>query len=289
MTNTLPLFCPGPLREQVVKILTEHLFIGKDAGWLPKVYRAMAEHFADPNGFALDILEAGDTVFGEFLSGKEAVSELGIDLPVWFGDPDKAEQRLMVVAMDPKRAGQKQRGITGITLNSVFSLHSRPNGRETGRNDYWRFIEPLTNHNLVYLTDVYKLYYDTVALKEGRTYGVVSNKDESFIGRKTAPYQMNKAILAKEIKEVRPTRIVTFGNEAASALKSIHKISGSGVEQHKDGIHYIFMPHISRTVTQSITTIANLYITAGILRGNDELERIGKAILAQRPALYGEG
>lgn len=272
------------MREQVVDLLEKNLF-RREAGWLSGVYASMTEKVDDPEGFKLENIEPGHTVFEEFLSDKK-ISNLGIDLPVWFGDPEKAKQRLMIVAMDPKRHGQTGRS---ISLNSVFSLHSRPNGRETGRNDYWRFIKPFTDNALVYLTDVYKLYYNTVTTEGDRTHVIASNKDETFIGRTTGTYGINKTILAQEIKAVRPTRIVAFGNEAAAALINIQQIGGSGPHRHEHGMEYIFMPHISRTVTQSIGTIANLYETAGILRGNEELRRVGEAIRKHRSALYGEG
>ena len=57
----------------------------------------------------------------------------------------------MIIAMDPKRNGQNN---NQITLNSVFSIHSKRHGRETNKNDYWNFIEPLTKNNFVYITDV---------------------------------------------------------------------------------------------------------------------------------------
>lgn len=72
-------------------------------------------------------------------------------------------------------------------------------------------------------------------------------------------------------------------------MRSIQQIPSGDWGYQKDGIQYIFMPHISRTVTQSITTIANLYICVGLLRDNEELKRIGDEMHAYRPALYGEG
>ena len=106
------------------------------------------------------------------------------------------EHKIMIVAMDPKRIGQEP-GV--YTLGSVFSLHTNE-GRSTNKNDYWKFIEPMISDNFVYLTDIYKLYYESFSEVNGRKTHIVSNKDKSFIGKETVPFKVNKQILDAEIK-----------------------------------------------------------------------------------------
>ncbi len=276
-------FCGGSVRKAVVASLAEEFFKPGYTSLLSDWYDTMVASFRSGGDLELGTVDVGDVLLAGFLRGKGRILNLGIDLPIWFGDPQDEKHRMMIVAMDPKRNGQED---GRITLNSVFSLHTR-SGRETRRNDYWRFIKPFTESGFVYLTDLYKLYYETSVIRAGVTLPLVSNKDEAFIGRGTVPYQMNKSILAAEIKAVAPTRVVAFGNEAAVALRAIQGITSSGPIHVHEGVEYVFVPHISRTVTQSISTIANLYLTVGMLRGNTELQRIGQAMLANREAIYG--
>lgn len=276
-------FCEGSIREAIVASLAREFFQPGQSTMLHQCYDSMVGSFRSRGDVELGSVDVQDVILDSFLLGKSRVWNLGMDLPIWFGDAQSEEQRMMIVAMDPKRNGQDDQR---ITLNSVFSLHTRA-GRETRRNDYWRFIEPFIKTGFVYLTDLYKLYYETSVMRAGVTLPLVSNKDETFIGRGTVPYQMNKSILAAEIKAVAPTRVVAFGNEAAAALRGIQGLSSSGPIQIHEGVEYVFVPHISRTVTQSISTIANLYTTVGILRRNTELQRIGQAMLDNREAIYG--
>jgi hypothetical protein len=276
-------FCEGSIREAIVASLAEEFFQPGHTALLSQWYDSMVGSYRSGGDVELGSVDVRDVLLEGFLLGKSRVWNLGIDLPIWFGDLRVEKQRLMIVAMDPKRNSQEDQR---ITLNSVFSLHTR-SGRETRRNDYWRFIEPFIKSGFVYLTDLYKLYYETSLVRAGVTLPLVSNKDETFIGRGTVAYQMNKSILAAEIKAVAPTRVVAFGNEAAAALRGIQGLPSPGPIQIHEGVEYVFVPHISRTVTQSISTIANLYATVGMLRGNMELQRIGQAMLANREAIYG--
>lgn len=276
-------FCEGSIRAVIMASLAEEFFQPGHSAKLSQWYGTMIESFRSGGDLELGSVGMGDLLLGDFLLGKDRLLNLGIDLPIWFGDPQDEKQRMMIVALDPKRNGQSDRR---VTLNSVFSLHAR-SGRETKRNDYWRFIKPFTESGFVYLTDLYKLYYETSVERDGVMLPLLSNKDETFIGRGTVPYEMNKSILTAEIKAVAPTRVAAFGNEAATALRGIQGITSSGPINVHEGVEYVFVPHIARTVTQSISTIANLYLTAGILRSNLELQRIGKAMMDNREALYG--
>ena len=69
--------------------------------------------------------------------------------------------------------------------------------------------------------------------------------------------------------------IITLGKEAADAIKETQGISNREVHLMKEGVEYIFMPHISKTVTQNIPTVANLFIALGKIKKNKILEELG--------------
>ena len=70
------------------------------------------------------------------------------------------------------------------------------------------------------------------------------------------------------------------------ALKSIMNIKTNELVFEQEGIEYLFMPHISRTVTQSIPTIANLFISLGNLKDDRNFLEVGKMIHELRKNLY---
>lgn len=211
-----------------------------------------------------------DFVFNSLLKSKSHLKNIGIDLPIWYGDYNSTT-KTMVVALDPKRNNQENKD---ISIGSVFGLHSAE-GKNTNRNDYWNFVSYLAQTGFVYLTDIYKIYYET---KNEKGQNLISNKDKSFIEKEC--YQQNKSILEDEILNiVRPNQIITLGVEAANAVKGIKKIKTNDIQIQQDDIQYIFLPHIARTVTQSIKTIGNLYKGLGIITRNFEIEQIGDSIL----------
>ena len=278
------MFCTGNLLDKVIHVINKYLFENQID--VTNYYDSMI------NNFDKDLnLEIGNPLsienlnfsFQKLLSKKIDISNIGIDFPVFFDNPNEIKNRIMIIAMDPKRNGQIH---NQITLNSVFSVHSKKNGRETNKNDYWNFIEPLTKNNFVYITDVYKLYYE-FNLEDGLNLRhKLSNKDPEFIVKKTEAYNQNKLILEKEINIVKPNKIISLGNESATALKSIMNINTNELFFEQEQIEYIFMPHISRTVTQSIPTIANLFISLGKLNSNDTFLEVGKKIHELRKKLY---
>jgi len=80
--------------------------------------------------------------------------------------------------------------------------------------------------------------------------------------------------------------IITLGIESANALKSIQNIQSKEILETINNITYLFMPHISRTVTQNIQTIANLFISIGLLKNNNEMNELGKEIQHFKKQLF---
>ncbi len=210
--------------------------------------------------------------YGDLLNNKP-IENLGIDLPIYFGDCN-SKRKIMIVAMDPKRSGQRD---DSISVGTVFALNQKKD-RETKTNDYWNFIEPLTDNAFVYLTDIYKLYYESFGFKNNKQTKILSNKDPEFISKTSIPFNTNKLILEAEINLIKPDTIIALGNESANALKMISNIKTTNLDIIHNGISYLFMPHISRTVTQSIPTIANLFIAMGKIKNDAEFESIGNQI-----------
>lgn len=278
-------FCQKELYKNISNLLSTSLF-SKNIE-VDKLYELMIDSFnADLSNFLFsDLFPISDLgSFSTFLTNKSTRPfNIGVDLPIYFGD-STSNSRIMIVAMDPKRLGQEP-GV--FSLGSVFSLHTN-DGRTTRKNDYWNFIEPMITNNLVYLTDVYKLYYETYIEVNNRQVHQVSNKDKSFIGKNTIPFNINKEILEKEIELVKPTKIIALGKEAASALKQIQdlKIKGTEIYFKYNQIEYIFMPHIARTVTQNISTIANLFVAMGKLKNDQQLEIVGEQLKIYKDDLF---
>ena len=265
--------CPPPLSNEVYSVLQQNLFAQplNVAEWYAHlrsgsvINTSLQIHHLHPELQAL-------------LNSKTDLKNCGIDLPVWFGDLN-SEQRLLIVALDPKR----NQTVTEITLGSVFSLHTSE-GRSTRRNNYWNFIEPLTKQGFVYITDIFKIYYEARDSTKGKT--LLSNKDLTHINPEAPSGKLYKSILEKEIALVRPTRIITLGNEAASVIKKIRNIRTSNLNYLDSTAEYIFLPHISNTVTQNIKTIGNLFLGIGLIKRDESLRKIGLDILDNREYLF---
>ncbi len=247
------------IKSEVSQLLNTQLFSGRFSD--NEIYELLDEcvSISDLN-----------SVYQNLLQEKSHLKNLGIDLPLWFGDFNSAN-KTMVVALDPKRNKQENKE---ISVGSIFSLHTEE-GKKTNKNDYWSFISYLSQTDFVYLTDIYKIYYET---KDKNGQNIVSNKDKDFIDN--ACYQHNKSILDDEInKIVKPNRIITLGNDAANAVKRIKDIKTNEIQFRLNEIDYLLLPHISRTVTQSIKTIGNLYKGLGIVTQKEEITKIGNSIL----------
>jgi hypothetical protein len=201
------------------------------------------------------------------LDSKSTIKNIGIDLPIML---DTGKPVLMIIALDPKRNDASKQAADEISIGSVFNLHCEA-GRQA-KNNYFSFIEPLLDNYSVYLTDVYKVYFESY---EKDRY-IVSNKLKEYVDFKIdmntdENLTIHRRILELEIAHLNPQRIITLGVHAENALKSI-----LNKETYDDT--YLFMPHISRTVTQSIPVVARMLSSLGKLNNDPELIKIGDAI-----------
>jgi hypothetical protein len=215
--------------------------------------------------------------FDNLLNAKlGAIKNIGIDFPLYFENKDKPN--LVIVAMDPKRKDNNQIVEESISLSSVFALNNL-SSRSTNKNDYWKFISPLTKDFNVYLTDVYKIYFDNANPSQK-----ISSKDSKFKNfeilienqKKNLHYQILEEEIETFFSKSKPNQnfVIALGNEAKDAICRIYNITTKdkiSVEQKNK--KFIFMPHISRIVTQNIKTISNLFEAMSIikdLRKNDK-------------------
>jgi hypothetical protein len=284
MTELKPL-----LPEEITQILTDYFFKLSKDDVRSKFYQTTLD---------IDVtLEIKDLLyFGDFLdSKKENIKNVGIDFPLFF--ENKGNPNLAIVAMDPKRNDKSCKEKNCISLGSVFALN-KDSGRKSNENDYWNFISPLTKDFNVYLTDVFKIFYDTADKKQK-----VSNKDSDFKEFKISidgnEKNIHRHILEKEFEFLfqnsssNENLVVALGKEAQTTICQLFgiKLSENEISIVHQNIKFIFMPHISRTVTQNIKTVGRLYEAIGELknvRKNDgnKFKLVGKQIIDLRLELF---
>jgi hypothetical protein len=234
--------------------------------------------------------------FCDFLdSKKEEIKNIGIDFPLFFENSGK--RNMAIIAMDPKRNDESCKEKNCISLGSVFALN-KGSGRQSNENDYWNFIFPLTKDFNVYLTDVYKIYFDSVDKNQK-----VSNKDATFkkfkISVNGKEKNIHRYILEKEFEFLfqnsssNESIVIALGKEAKTAICQLFgiKLSEDEISIVHDNIKFIFMPHISRTVTQNIKTVSRLYEAIGELKNvrkndGDKFKLVGSQILDLKEELF---
>lgn len=284
MTKINPL-----LPEEIIQILTENFFkLSKDD------IRSKFQQTTLEIDVSVEIKEL--LYFGDFLLNKsEKIKNLGIDFPLFF--ENKGKPNLAIVAMDPKRNDESCKEKNCISLGSVFALN-KDSGRKSNENDYWNFIYPLTQDFNVYLTDVYKIYYDSIDKNQK-----VSNKDTDFkefnISINNNEKNIHRHILEKEFdflfqnSSTNESLVIALGKEAKT---SICQLFGINLKEDEisivhDNIKFIFMPHISRTVTQNIKTVSRLYEAIGELKNvrkndGDKFKLVGSQMLDLKEVLF---
>lgn len=269
-------FCEASILDDVVDIISRIGF--SNSIDLKEIYKNWNSAKELKDLAELPYSSLHDTNYHYFLDQNAEYRNIGIDLPVWFGDFN-SDQSIMLIAMDPKRnSGEPNE----ISLNAVFSLHESVVGLNVRKNDYWKFIKPLTEKNFVYVTDAYKLYYERTL--QGKK--VLSNKDNVYKGRDSACLNLNREILQKEIDLVGPKKVIAMGNEAISTVKMLLNIESDEQIITDNGVSFVFMPHIVRTVTSQVSTIGRLFETVGFIKGDKNIQQIGKDILYSKDELF---
>jgi hypothetical protein len=220
------------------------------------------------------------------------IKNLGFDFPILFENPNKPT--LVVVAMDPKRNDKHEIGQGEILNGTVFGITNIE--ENVILNDYHKFIRPLTEDFSVYLTDLYKIYYDSNDSIQNQP---VSNKDKKFTDFKlNDQINIHRLILEKELKYIfanTPSEeklVIALGKSSKEALIKIFQLSNTDKIENEclideiGKVKFFFMPHISRTVTQSIPTISKLFIATGLLKNyrkndgsGDPYKKVGEEMI----------
>mgnify|MGYP001163166154 CR=1 FL=1 len=244
------------------------------------LYKNQRDHFDEnesAQSFRVDILKSH---FDEFKDSQV----LGIDLPLWIDWNDEKKQKLMIVGRDPQRSinNIKNDKDKRLIIGSPYSLASK--GGRDAKNNYWSFIEPLTENSRLYITDIYKLFIVNTAEKVKKLRG----QKEHF------------SIFTDELNLISPDKIITIGKDAADAVKKYiltceklfaRKLYDDLVYEVTDNetkrkIIIYFIPHISGQVTSGIVTIANLYKSIGKLRDDINLQSAGENIFNLKERLF---
>ncbi len=135
-------------------------------------------------------------IYLDFLQ-QEGVRSRQFDLP-YFLNFNK-EKTIMIIGMDAKANHDNH-----VRLSTPYFLQSIQ-GRETNENDYWKIIKILSETYNIFLTDVYKAYFQIG--------DIVSNKIPTY--KKDA---LHSEILKKEILEVKPYAILCWGRESRNLV-----------------------------------------------------------------------
>jgi hypothetical protein len=226
-------------------------------------------------------------LFETFFNNKiDNIKNVGFDFPLHF--PNIGKRNLAIVALDPKRNNKNKINKGKVSMGSVFSLHN-PFNRKTETNDYWNFINPLTQSFNIYLTDLYKIYFEENGQNTEKKNSRKGFKEISIGTNPNENYHLH--ILRKELDyffnsfQNEENLIITLGKESANAIAKIYKLNRQEDDIFivQENIKFIFIPHISRTVTQNIKTVSRLYEAIGELknaRGSDgnEFKVVGSEI-----------
>lgn len=125
---------------------------------------------------------------------------IGIDLPTIF-ESDIASGKIIVLAQDPLRSTKDFCHEGKVIIGTPYALHSRYYRNKSSKL-YFQIINGLShNYRNIYLTDVLKVY------AEGSN--LTSNKILLEVAYK---------LLYKEIKELKPDKILAMGSLASKAL-----------------------------------------------------------------------
>lgn len=176
-----------------------------------------AEYIQNP-GFLHGITARGQAEV-ESQHVEVTADDVRIDAPVWFGDLEKATERIVIIGYEPRhtdnrfnivRSGKKVFGCPfgADRWNYKSSIKYKP------QNHYLRALEPmlLLNH-FILLTDAIKEYL-VVHENSAKNDELARDRFSFAEGRNEG-----KDLLSEEIKIVAPTLILTFGRGVEAVVR----------------------------------------------------------------------
>ena len=161
-------------------------------------------------------------------------TNFGVDLPIWFKNPQGKRLRIFILTMDPLRT-KDEKIIDKASLNSPFTIHQRKG------NNYFPSIEKLAYNYDLYITDVYKLFF-----RDSDNLNSVSNENPEFIAQ-----TIHLEILKDELSLFQPDFILCLGKHAIGGLAKLDNFQPnssivSEIQNYNfQGIPTFAIPHAS--------------------------------------------
>jgi hypothetical protein len=224
-------------------MLCNELISSKES--ISSIYSWINDYFSKEFGLLSDISAQAIPLRKDLLAlsfdliRKNPVRTIGIDFPVLLS---KGENRpvMMICAMDPLRNDTAEKQPTDeIGYWVPFSVVNNPVGQtKYSETENLAFFHTLMDTYDLYVTDIFKLFYR----KDNR----VSNTIGDF---RSLP--VHRTILDAEIQIVKPSVILTLGNNARDAMCEILGLPRpkwtNKIYTTKDqiGIDVVMVPHIS--------------------------------------------
>lgn len=233
------------------------------------IYAWIDEYFSKEFELKSDILSQVITIDKSILSPSfdivknNSVRTIGVDFPVMIS---KGENRpvMMVCAMDPLRRDTKHKQPSNnIEYWVPFSIINNPSGQtKYSEKENLAFFHTLLDTYDLYVTDIYKLFF--------RKYNRVSNTIRKF-----RALQVHRTILDAEIQIIKPSVILTLGNNARDAMCEILSLPRPKwtteiyTTKNQNGIDVVIVPHISGAANGSKAPILKNPIYADISGKNN--------------------
>jgi len=232
------------ITPDITKLLQEKL-IRPTTGLIP-IYNSLKYYFNQQYGFINDIVPQDYTLRVDDLVGvfsylqQKVIRTVGIDFPIYLS---KGRNRpiLMICALDPLREEDEGQLNPNIISDWVpFSIiNNLAKATKHTEKENLIFFHTLLEKYDLYVTDVYKIFF-----REGE-------KNSNSISSYTS-LAVHNDILHSEIDLVKPSAILTLGNDARDVVSYLMKItppkwSDTVDKTNVNGIDVIMVPHISGT------------------------------------------
>lgn len=255
------------LQPEIESMLYRELICSNES--IKIIYAWINEYFSKEFGLLSDISAQAIPLRKELLTSSfdiiknNPVRTIGIDFPVLLS---KGENRpvMMICAMDPLRNDTADKQPTDeIGYWVPFSVVNNPVGQtKHSEKENLAFFHTLLDAYDLYVTDIFKLFY--------RHENRVSNTISEF---RTLP--VHRTILDAEIQIIKPSVILTLGNNARDAMCEILRLTRPKWTNEiyktidQNGIDVVMVPHISGAANGSKAPILKNPAHAGVSGKNN--------------------
>jgi hypothetical protein len=227
-------FCENVNPNLISEIIPLFLSLEKDE--LIKLYDFFKrsfenfEHYRDiPLSEIEELVNLPINLVNEKYQFADNLHHVGVDIPVWLSKNGN-NKKAFICAMDPLRSCNFNNQVSIWTPFSISTYMAYPHQKMV--KNYWPFLQTLLNTADIYLTDIFKVYYQR-DLKGGKT--IASNKDKEF--KKGNLLELHGDIIKKEIDLYKPDVIITLGGDAYKEIYKLRNYTGA--------TPIIALPHLS--------------------------------------------